>query len=436
MKKRMLAMLLVSGMLFTNYSFVQAEGQTETTTQGGNLLEEVDFSNLVSLNAPESDDVYRLVSDVNVESTETEDGDSLITVENTGEEDIENWTIAYEADYQVLGATNASVVSAEDVIELSADSEDETIAAGEQKDILLTIDGQYQDTDNARVYALATDDTDAQVVDSISYDPSSDSVEFDITDVPADIRSSGKALDDIRASLGRGDIPDASVDAIIGSDGRSKVSNVTDKPYDRIACIIITLKDGSMAQGTAYMISSDYMLTAGHCVYDVDTRSAVKSITAYFGVNGSSYTKKIEAASWAWCASYPSNPSIDNDWGAIKLSSSPNTSYFSVGYANDRTLKSTSLTVCGYPGDKTSRNNQSPIEGENRYMYKMSGKPSRVSTNALYYSIDTYGGQSGAPIYSSDTVYGIHTRGMWRENGGRRFTSSLVNAFKEKGWCK
>ena len=50
--------------------------------------------------------------------------------------------------------------------------------------------------------------------------------------------------------------------------------------------------------------------------------------------------------------------------------------------------------------------------------------------------VDIYNGQSGAPIYnSSNKVYGIHTRGDSSNNSGRRFTSTLVKAFKDKGWC-
>ena len=68
-------------------------------------------------------------------------------------------------------------------------------------------------------------------------------------------------------------------------------------------------------------------------------------------------------------------------------------------------------------------------------MYKMTSKPSAIEANAIHYTIDTYEGQSGSPVYNSGNVsYGIHTRGTQTENSGRRFTATLLKAFKQKGW--
>ena len=184
------------------------------------------------------------------------------------------------------------------------------------------------------------------------------------------------------------------------------------------------------------MISEQYMLTAAHCVYNRKLGSSAKSITAYFGATGSKYAKSVTASQVSWCSSYPSTNSVKNDWGCIKLSTKPNRGYFSIGYTSDSTLQANTLTVCGYPNDKSVSSSSAPINGKKRYMYKMSGKLSKTTPNTVYYKFDTYHGQSGSPVYNgSYIVYAIHNTGGDSYNRGRRLTSTLVNAFVNNGWC-
>ena len=444
--KKYSALMLAFGMVVVNTIPVNAAEtnlETEVVAESNvkNLAAEIDFSKLVDAEEPVSNEVFALVDDAEIHSEELDDGSVLLSFTNTGVENIDKWTIAYEADYKVLNASNAIVSSAEDVIELAADSTNETIFSGETEEIELAIEGDFEEPEVYRVYALATAQSDVEVADSITYDSVSESVQFDIFD--ADTAASNVVKDravigdDIKSLIGDVDTSRADLNTVIGKDERTKVTAVNSNPYNRIAIVFTTWSNGVVSQGTAFMISQEYMLTAGHNVYNSSRGGAAKSIVVYFGANGNTYSKKVTAASWSWCASFSTNGSIENDWGAIKLSSKPARGYFSIGSTTDSTLKKSELTVCGYPGDKAVTSSKAIVNGQSRYMYKMSKKPSKVQTNTIYYTIDTYGGQSGSPVYNSSyVVYGIHTKGGTDLNGCRRLTSTLVKSFIDKGWCK
>lgn len=407
--------------------------QTEVSSLLGSVTE-------VELIDPSNDNEYMLLMDTKVVSELLDDNTVKITLTNIGAFVMTDWTVAYEAAYDVLEIENAELVSGSEVVEFKSIDANKTLNSGESTSITLTINGVYFDNTNYRVYGLCDGVQEYySVADFISYDASTGKITldtFDIEDAQADLTGSvytkGTEMDFAGAQFDSGVSPNT----VIGSDGRTLVTSVSDTPYNRIACLIITWSDGSKSQGTGFMISSKYMLTAAHCVYNTNLGEAATSITAYFGANGSSYSKSVSASSWSWCASYPSDTSAKNDWGCIELSSAPGRGYFSIGYTTTATLESSELTVCGYPGDKASASSSATVNGKLRYMYMMTDTPSYVGSYVIEYTIDTYNGQSGSPVYnSSNVVYGIHNKGFSTYNQACRLTAVLVNAFVDYGWC-
>lgn len=400
----------------------------------------MDNTEEVELIDPTNDNEYMFLADVVVASELKDDSTIEITLTNSGVFAVTDWSVAYEAKYDVLAIENAEVISDREVIEFKSTIDNETLEPSESTSVTLVVDGTYCDDTIYRVYGLSEGIPEYySVADFTTYDATTGKTTldtFDIEDAKADITSSvyTESEDvDVKKTISENEIMPYS---IIGSDGRTKVTSVNSNPYNRIACLIITWSDGTTSQGTGFMISSQYMLTAAHCVYSTKLGNAAKSITAYFGANGSSYSKSINASSWSWCSSYPSDTSSKNDWGCIKLSSEPGRGYFAIGYTSTSTLKNSSLTLCGYPGDKSVASSSATVNGKLRYMYKMSDTPSSVDTYVINYTIDSYNGQSGAPLYnSSNVVYGIHNKGYSSYNQGRRLTSALVNAFVNNGWC-
>lgn len=213
---------------------------------------------------------------------------------------------------------------------------------------------------------------------------------------------------------------------IIGSDGRSRVTNTTSFPYSAICYLETKWKDGTTTIGTAWMYWKDIAITAGHCVYSSDRGGWAKSVTIWPGRNGSttpygSAYAKVMHTSTAWTNSSNAN----YDYGLLELNKNIGTStgYFGMHWTSS-SLNGKSINVAGYPGSSIKI----------RQLWKMNGKVASCNANKVYYSIDTEGGQSGSPVYWYNSTYGyqgiaIHAYGGSSNNSGTRITQSLFDFF-------
>jgi glutamyl endopeptidase len=212
---------------------------------------------------------------------------------------------------------------------------------------------------------------------------------------------------------------ESSAESVIGADGRTKVINTTVYPYRVIAYLSMQFGT-SWYRCTGWIVGPRLVVTAGHCVYEpgVGGRGWAKKIYVYPGKNGAiapygSRSKYRLFSVTGWTGS----GSPDYDYGAIQVSGTAFTNWF--GYQALGTYPGTH-TISGYPGD---------IAGF--YQWKMSGAISSFTANRLRYYMDTYGGQSGAPIYhtfNSVCCYGvgIHAYGG-SINSGTRITLAKKN---------
>ena len=111
------------------------------------------------------------------------------------------------------------------------------------------------------------------------------------------------------------------------------------------------------------------------------------------------------------------------DWAVLELEDNigDQTGWLGFGWTS-ADMTGTEVTISGYPGEYQY------------YQYEMSDEITRCTTNKLFYNvIDTSGGQSGSPIYTSSYVaYGIHCYGLNdnNENSGTRITEWRFNYFK------
>jgi glutamyl endopeptidase len=109
------------------------------------------------------------------------------------------------------------------------------------------------------------------------------------------------------------------------------------------------------------------------------------------------------------------------DWGMIRFSTNVGTT---TGYFGALTTNSsqtgTQVTLRGYPGDKSL--------GQ---LWTMSGAivGNNFSSSKLNYQMDTYGGQSGSPVYNSSfQAVAIHTNSTsFLYNQGERIDRSLFD---------
>ena len=116
------------------------------------------------------------------------------------------------------------------------------------------------------------------------------------------------------------------------------------------------------------------------------------------------------------------------DYAAIKLNCNVGTRVGFYGYS--KTVAATNaITVQGYPGDKTPCCTQ----------WKMAGTVTVLQPRRVYYKIDTFGGQSGSPVWRNVNAacktcgIAIHAYGTGgsginaTNNHGTRITAPVFN---------
>lgn len=215
-----------------------------------------------------------------------------------------------------------------------------------------------------------------------------------------------------------GDGDDMGILSVIGTDGRTRVTDTTVFPYRAIVHI-----SSSIGGCTGWMISSRTVATAGHCIHN---GSWATNVVVAPGRNGSSYPYgTCTAASLHSVSGWTSSKDTNYDYGAIRLNCSVGNTTGWIGFRwTSSSLTGVAENISGYPGDKTTGTQwQHADQIRNTLTYK------------LEYQNDTYGGQSGSPVYQAShsacsggpCAIAIHTNGGSTYNRGTRITEAVFN---------
>jgi glutamyl endopeptidase len=225
----------------------------------------------------------------------------------------------------------------------------------------------------------------------------------------------------------------AQLESIIGSDDRVLVTNHEAYPWHCICSLLIRSNTGLTFLGTGWLVSPRVVLTAGHCVYMSDEggwATQIEVIPGRFAEQrpfGSAISRDLRSVT-AWTV----DNDRDYDYGAILL---PEDKRFGdelgwFGYAtrDDAYLRGVTLNLAGYPGDGGKAG---PQRQQGTPWYN-SRTVSDVNEKQITYEIDTWGGQSGSPVWEmapDGSRYGlaIHTWGTSVNNGGTRITSEVFD---------
>ncbi|MEK5100564.1 serine protease [Cytobacillus sp. FSL M8-0252] len=223
--------------------------------------------------------------------------------------------------------------------------------------------------------------------------------------------------------------------SIIGADNRTKISNTTSYPNRAIVKInALFPNDLTTVYGcTGFMVSPDTVVTAGHCIYSHDDGGWAEIVNVAPGRNGNSYPYGTHTMETLYSVTgWTRDENASYDYGAIKLSSNVGNNTGWLGFRSYTSVVGLNASVTGYPCDKptgTMWTHAGPIEFQQSYQIR--------------YNMDTYGCQSGSPVYrnytdTGQTAVGIHAYGTSPSanmNKGTRITQAVfdnINDWKDR----
>jgi V8-like Glu-specific endopeptidase len=214
------------------------------------------------------------------------------------------------------------------------------------------------------------------------------------------------------------------LESVFGKDDRVRITPTNRVPFNRIAHLRIKSSVGSgYFQGTGFLIGKRIIATAGHCVYLHDYGGWPMEIEVSVRRDGNSLPVPMaKATSFRTVQGWMFGKKRICDYGVIVMPpgwSMPQPTAFAYGVLNDPVIRGAKLNLAGYPADL------SPA----KTMWYHGRKGAKATTNVIYYRNDSFGGQSGSPVWITKngkrTVVGFHTNGGSNSNSATRITSKV-----------
>jgi glutamyl endopeptidase len=217
------------------------------------------------------------------------------------------------------------------------------------------------------------------------------------------------------------------MEAVIGQDDRVKVAKslLSANPWRQICSLRIRSQSNQVYVGTGWFIGPKTLATAGHCVFlknDGGWAKSIEVIPARFG-NDKPFGK-MTANRFSAVEGWTQDSSRDFDYGVIHLESATvgnKIGNFEVASFVDGMFNNMILKVSGYPADREQA----------QFQYFHERPTQQVTPTRLFYDIDTFGGQSGSPIWQDTeeegvVAVGIHTTGGISSNSGTRINDEVI----------
>lgn len=201
------------------------------------------------------------------------------------------------------------------------------------------------------------------------------------------------------------------LESIIDSDDRVRILDTDLAPWRMICALRMRGATGAGAIGTGWLVGPRTIVTAGHCVYsNFFFGGWATSIEISPGRNGSATPySTVRSERFSSVDRWIEQEDPDFDIGCIHLDQPiADIGWFSFAALPADTLEGYLVNVSGYPGDR----------GGGTEQYHHVNRVLSVTDRRVFYDVDTYGGQSGAPVWIHENegappiVIGIHAYGV------------------------